>query len=62
VGVALCHLGGLDPEQQVIVTAPSNCWRRRVNKEVFALQNVARFRSTDNWWNHRSEHHRVTSP
>src|ERR687898_225607 len=43
---------GLDPEQQVIVYRALDLLEERgFSKEVFALRNVARFRSTDNWWN-----------
>ena len=43
---------GLDPEQRLMVYRAVDLLEQRgFRKEVFALRNVARFRSTDNWWN-----------
>ena len=51
---------GLDPEQQVIVyRAVELLEEKGFTKEVFALRNVARFRSTDNWWNLYNEHYQA---
>ncbi|HEV8394054.1 MAG TPA: hypothetical protein VGQ37_07250 [Vicinamibacterales bacterium] len=51
---------GLDPEQQVIVfRAVELLEEKGFSKEVFALRNVARFRSTDNWWNLYNEHYQA---
>jgi hypothetical protein len=51
---------GLDPDQQVIVYRALDLLEERgFSKEVFALRNVARFRSTDNWWNHYNGHYQA---
>jgi len=51
---------GLDPEQQVIVYRAVNLLEQKgFGKEVFALRNMARFRSTDNWWNLYNEHYQA---
>jgi hypothetical protein len=51
---------GLDPDQQVIVYRAVNLLEERgFTKEVFALRNVARFRSTDNWWNLYNGHYQA---
>jgi hypothetical protein len=51
---------GLSPEQTVIVhRAVALLQERGFTKEVFALRNVARFRSTDNWWNLYNEHYQA---
>ena len=43
---------GLDLEQRVTVSRAVDLLEQQgFRKEVFALRNVARFRSTDNWWN-----------
>ena len=48
---------GLDPEQRVTVyRAVELLEQRGFRKEVFALRNAARFRSTDNWWNRHNGH------
>ena len=48
---------GLDPEQRVTVSrAVALLEQRGFRKEVFALRNAARFRSTDNWWNRHNGH------
>ena len=51
---------GLDPDQQVIVyRAVELLEKEGFTKEVFALRNVARFRSTDNWWNLYNDHYQA---
>ena len=51
---------GLDDEQQVIVYRAVDLLEERgFSKEVFALRNVARFRSTDNWWNLYNGHYQA---
>jgi hypothetical protein len=51
---------GLDPDQQVIVYRALDLLEERgFTKEVFALRNVARFRSTDNWWNLYNGHYQA---
>jgi len=51
---------GLNLEQQVIVyRAVELLEEKGFTKEVFALRNVARFRSTDNWWNLYNEHYQA---
>lgn len=48
---------GLDPEQRLTVYRAVDLLEQRgFRKEVFALRNVARFRSTDNWWNRHNGH------
>ena len=48
---------GLALEQQVTVYRAVNLLESRgFSKEVFALRNMARFRSTDNWWNLHNGH------
>ena len=48
---------GLDPEQRLTVYRAVDLLEQRgFRKEVFALRNVARFRSTDNWWNIHNGH------
>jgi hypothetical protein len=50
----------LEPEHQVIVyRAVALLEERGFTKEVFALRNVARFRSTDNWWNLYNGHYQA---
>ena len=51
---------GLDADQQVIVYRAVDLLEEKgFAKEVFALRNVARFRSTDNWWNLYNEHYQA---
>jgi hypothetical protein len=51
---------GLAPDQQVIVyRAVELLEERGFSKEVLALRNVARFRSTDNWWNVYNGHYQA---
>jgi hypothetical protein len=51
---------GLDPDQQLIVYRAVDLLEQKgFRKEVFALRNVARFRSTDNWWNLYNEHYQA---
>ena len=51
---------GLDPDQQVIVYRAVDLLEEKgFRKEVFALRNMARFRSTDNWWNLYNEHYQA---
>ena len=51
---------GLDADQQVIVYRAVDLLEEKgFSKEVFALRNAARFRSTDNWWNLYNEHYQA---
>ena len=51
---------GLDEDQQVVVyRAVELLEERGFSKEVLALRNVARFRSTDNWWNLYNGHYQA---
>jgi hypothetical protein len=51
---------GLDLDQQVIVYRAVDLLEEKgFAKEVFALRNAARFRSTDNWWNLYNEHYQA---
>jgi hypothetical protein len=48
---------GLDAEQRLAVYQAVDLLEQRgFRREVFALRNVARFRSTDNWWNRHTGH------
>ena len=48
---------GLDPEQRLTVYRAVDLLEQRgFRREVFALRNAARFRSTDNWWNRHNGH------
>ena len=50
----------LDADQQVIVYRAVDLLEEKgFSKEVFALRNAARFRSTDNWWNLYNEHYQA---
>jgi len=51
---------GLDPDQQVIVYRAVRLLEERgFTTEVLALRNVARFRSSDNWWNLYNGHYQA---
>jgi hypothetical protein len=51
---------GLGPDQsEIVYRAVSLLEERGFKKEVFALRNVARFRSTDNWWNLYNGHYQA---